>query len=51
MIVVGIVLLVLGYILPVPVLGTLGILLVVLGIILFLFSAAGYPFAGRRYWF
>jgi hypothetical protein len=51
MILVGVILLVIGYVLPVPILYTLGWILVVIGAILFLLGAVGRPVAGRRYWF
>ncbi|HLS00293.1 MAG TPA: DUF6131 family protein [Mycolicibacillus parakoreensis] len=51
MIVLGIILLVLGYVLAVPVLWTIGIILVVIGAVLWLLGALGRPVAGRRYWF
>jgi len=47
----GVLLLILGFVLPVPVLVTIGIILIVLGAVLFLFGAVGHPVAGRRYWF
>jgi hypothetical protein len=50
MIVLGIVLLVLGYLLPIPILYTLGWILLVIGVILWILGAAGRPVAGRRYW-
>jgi drug/metabolite transporter (DMT)-like permease len=51
MIVLGIILLVLGYFLHVYVLEVLGIILLVIGAILWALGAAGRPVAGRRYWF
>lgn len=51
MIILGIVLLVLGYVLPLPLLYTLGWLLIVIGIVLFILGGVGRPVAGRRYWF
>jgi hypothetical protein len=51
MIIVGIVLLVLGYRLGVSLLWTLGIILVVVGAVLYLLGSVGRPVAGRRhYW-
>ncbi|HET9255204.1 MAG TPA: DUF6131 family protein [Pseudonocardiaceae bacterium] len=51
MIVLGIVLLVTGYLLGISIVTTLGIILVVVGVILELLGAVGSPFMGRRhYW-
>jgi len=51
MIILGIVLLVLGYLLHVPILWTLGIILLVVGAVLYLLGSVGRPLAGRRhYW-
>lgn len=51
MIILGIVLLVLGYLLGVPILQTLGIILLIVGAVLWLLGAVGRPVAGRRVWF
>ncbi|BBY54834.1 hypothetical protein H7J07_18510 [Mycobacterium koreense] len=51
MIVLGIILLVLGYVLTIPALWTIGIILVVIGAVLWLLGALGRPVGGRRYWF
>jgi hypothetical protein len=51
MIVLGIILLVLGYVLPVPLLATLGWILVVIGVVFFILGSVGRPVAGRRVWF
>ncbi len=51
MIILGIVLLVVGYLLGIPILWTLGIILVVVGAILVLLGGAGRAVGGRRhYW-
>lgn len=51
MIVLGLILLVVGYLLPISLLVTLGIILVVAGVILELLGTAGRPVLGRRhYW-
>lgn len=49
-IILGILLLVLGYVLPLPLLYTIGWILVVIGVILWIVGAIGHPVAGRRYW-
>jgi hypothetical protein len=51
MIALGIVLLILGYFLKVGVLGTIGIILLVIGAVLWVLGSVGRPIAGRRYWF
>jgi hypothetical protein len=51
MIILGIVLFLLGYFLVVPILETLGIILAVIGVILWILGAAGRPVADRRYWY
>ncbi|MFZ3294842.1 MAG: DUF6131 family protein [Mycobacterium sp.] len=51
MIALGIILLVLGYVLPVPILITLGWILVVVGVVFLILGSVGRPVAGRRYWF
>lgn len=51
MIVLGIVLLIVGYLLGISILWTLGIILVVVGVILVLLGSVGHPIGGRRhYW-
>jgi hypothetical protein len=51
MIVLGIILLVVGYLLGISILWTLGIILVVVGAILALLGAVGRPIGGRRYYY
>jgi hypothetical protein len=51
MIVLGIILIVVGYLVPVPILYTIGGILVVVGVILWILGAVGRPVGGRRYWF
>jgi hypothetical protein len=47
----GIVLLILGFIFHVPILWTLGVVVIVVGAILFLLGSAGHAVGGRRhYW-
>jgi Family of unknown function (DUF6131) len=50
-IILGIILLVLGYLLGISILTTLGIILVVIGAILAILGATGRAVGGRRYWF
>ena len=51
MIVVGIILLILGFVLGVPILWTLGIILVIVGVILLILGQLGREIGGRRYWY
>jgi hypothetical protein len=51
MIVLGIVLAVVGYLTGIGILETLGVILVVIGLILLLLGGIGRPVAGRRYWY
>ncbi len=51
MIILGIVLLVVGYFLGIPILWTLGIILVVIGVILVLLGSAGRAVGGRRHYY
>ncbi|HSJ60512.1 MAG TPA: hypothetical protein VK895_04720 [Jiangellaceae bacterium] len=49
-IILGVVLLILGLIFDVGILWTIGIILIVVGALLFLLGAAGRPLGGRRHW-
>lgn len=51
MIILGIVLLVIGWLTGIGILSTLGIVALVVGLILLLLGAAGTPVGGRRYWY
>ena len=51
MIILGIVLLVAGFLLAIPILWTLGIILVVIGVILVLLGTAGHAIGGRRHYY
>lgn len=51
MIVLGIILLVVGYLLPMAILETLGLILVIVGVVLLLLGSTGRPIGGRsHYW-
>jgi hypothetical protein len=50
MIVLGLILLILGLVLNAGILWTIGIILVVVGAILWFLGAVGRPVAGRNYW-
>jgi uncharacterized membrane protein HdeD (DUF308 family) len=50
-IVLGIILLIIGFIAKIAILWTIGIILVVIGVILAILGLAGREVAGRRHWF
>lgn len=51
MIILGLILLILGWLLPLPILVTLGIFLLVVGALLELLGVGGYTIGGRRHWY
>lgn len=51
MFIVGLILAILGYFLVIPVLETIGIILLVIGLVLWAAGGLGHPVAGRRYWY
>jgi hypothetical protein len=51
MIVLGIILLILGFVFHISILWTIGIIVLIIGVILFIVGATGRTIAGRRYWF
>jgi Family of unknown function (DUF6131) len=51
MIVLGLILLVIGFVAKIAILWTIGIVLIVIGAILFLLGAAGREVGGRRHWY
>jgi hypothetical protein len=51
MIILGVILLILGFILGIPVLWTIGIILVVVGAVFWILGATGRAIGGRRYWY
>jgi hypothetical protein len=51
MIALGIILLILGYVLPLSILITLGWILVVIGVVFLILGSVGRPVAGRKVWF
>ena len=50
MIILGIVLLLIGFLVHIPILWTLGIIVLVIGAVLFLLGAAGREVGGRRHY-
>jgi hypothetical protein len=51
MLILGLILMVLGFVLAIPVLWTIGIILAVIGLVLWILGAAGRPVAGRRWYY
>ncbi|ADB29370.1 hypothetical protein Kfla_0244 [Kribbella flavida DSM 17836] len=51
MLILGLILLLLGFLLNIPVLWTIGIVLLVVGAVLFLLGSTGRAVGGRRHWF
>ncbi len=51
MIVLGAILLILGYVLHIGILSTIGIILLVVGAVLWILGAVGRPIGGRKYWY
>lgn len=51
MLAIGLICLVLGYLLGIGVLTTIGIILAVIGAVLLVVGALGHPVGGRRYWY
>ena len=51
MIVLGVILLVLGFLLDISILWTIGVILIVLGVIFWILGSMGRAIGGRRYWY
>ncbi|MDV6278091.1 DUF6131 family protein [Rhodococcus erythropolis] len=51
MIILGIVLLIVGFLAGISILWTIGIILVVIGVVLFALGAAGHAVGGRRHYY
>ena len=51
MIILGIVLLIVGFVVSIPILWTLGIILVVVGAVFWILGATGRAIGGRKYWY
>ena len=51
MLILGLILLLLGFLLNIPILWTIGIILLVVGAVLFLLGSTGRAVGGRRHWF
>ena len=51
MIVLGIILLILGFVLSIPILWTIGIILIIVGAIFAILGATGRAIGGRKHWY
>ena len=51
MIILGVILLLIGIFAHIPILTTIGVILLVVGAILFILGSVGRPVGGRRYWY
>lgn len=51
MIILGVVLLLLGFLLGIPILWTLGVILLVIGIVLWIMGSVGREIGGRRHYY
>ena len=51
MIILGIILLILGFVFTIPILWTIGIILIVVGVVLAILGATGRAIGGRKYWY
>jgi hypothetical protein len=51
MIVLGLILLILGFLAHIPILWTIGVVVLVIGVVLALLGMAGREVGGRRHWF
>ncbi len=51
MIVLGVILLIVGWALTIPVLWTIGIILVLIGVVLWVMGSVGHAVGGRRHYF
>jgi predicted acyltransferase len=51
MIILGVILLILGFVFSIPVLWTIGLILIAVGVVLMIVGATGRAVAGRRYWY
>lgn len=51
MLIVGLVLMLIGFLLAIPILWTIGIVLAIVGLVLLVLGRGGREFDGRRYWY
>jgi hypothetical protein len=50
MIILGLILLIIGWLAGISILTTLGIILLVIGVVLWILGSTGRPVGGRKYW-
>lgn len=51
MIVLGLILLLIGYLTGIGILSTIGVILLIVGAVFWLLGSTGRPIGGRRYWY
>jgi hypothetical protein len=51
MIILGIILLILGFVFSIPILWTIGIILIIVGAVLAILGATGRAIGGRKHWY
>jgi hypothetical protein len=51
MIVLGVILLIIGFVAKIPILWTIGIIVLIIGAVLYIAGRAGHELAGRKHWF
>jgi hypothetical protein len=51
MIILGVVLLLIGILAHIPILTTIGVILLIIGAVLFILGSTGRAIGGRRYWY
>jgi hypothetical protein len=51
MIILGLILLIIGFVAGISILWTIGIILLVIGVVLFILGAIGREVGGRKYWY
>lgn len=51
MIILGLILAIVGYLLGISIVTTIGVILLVVGAVLFLLGSTGRPIGNRRYWY
>jgi hypothetical protein len=51
MIVLGVILLILGFVLKISILWTIGIIVLIIGVVFFVLGSLGHGVGGRKYWY